>query len=149
METDYPSSSGVPPVIDMSATPKTPLTPTPTPEITTEAVPVPRTQEEVEAIAKTLAGECYNNELEDKRKVVEVILNRVSDGRFGKDIITVVTAKSQFLGYWNPSREISANDYEITEQALSDWFANDCEPLSDWLYFSAGPGHKNVFRKQF
>lgn len=93
-------------------------TPTPTPETATPApeptaTPDPWTAEDVEAIARTLSGECYDDKLEDKRLVAEVILNRVSDGQWGDTVIEVVTAKNQFHGYWNPGRDISDTDREI------------------------------------
>ena len=124
-------------------------TPTPTPEAATPApeltvAPDPWTSEEVEAIARTLSGECYDDKL-----VAEVILNRVSAGRWGDTVIEVVTAKSQFHGYWKPGRDISDTDREIATQALRDWYANDCAALSEYLFFEAGPNRENVFRKTY
>lgn len=130
---------------EQAATPMPAETPSPEPT----PPPDPWTQEEVDAIARTLAGECYENKPHCKRLVAEVILNRVSDGRFGNTVIAVVTAKSQFYGYWRQSREISDNDREIATEALRDWYANDCEALSEHLFFEAGPNHENVFRKNF
>ena len=124
---------------------KEPATPTPEPT----ATPDPWTAEEVEAIARTLSGECYDDKLEDKRLVAEVILNRVSDGWWGDTVIEVVTAKGQFHSYWNPSRNISETDREIAVQALHDWYANDCAALSEYLFFEAGPNRENTFRKTF
>ncbi len=54
-------------------------------EPTTE--PDPWTEDDVYQLALTLAGECYDDKELDKRKVCEVVLNRVSDGRFGGDTI--------------------------------------------------------------
>lgn len=96
-------------------------------------------------MAQTLSGECYDDKAHDKRLVCEVILNRVSDGRFGDSIVEVITAENQFPGYWNPSRPISDNDLAIAEQTLDDWFDNDCEALSTYLYFSAGSNRENTF----
>lgn len=122
-------------------------TPMPTPEPT--ATPDPWTAEDIEAIARTLSGECYEDKPQDKRLVAEVILNRVSDGTWGNTVIEVITAKSQFHGYWQPSRDISDNDREIATQALQDWYANGCAALSEYLFFEAGPNRENVFRKSF
>lgn len=105
----------------------------------------PWTQEELDAIALTLAGECYDDKVEDKRKVCEVILNRVSDERFDDTICAVITAKNQFLGYWNQSREVSENDRAVAEATLRDWYANDCKPLSQYRFFCAGSNRENVF----
>lgn len=122
--------------------------PTQTPEPTTK--PDPWTAEEVDAIALTLSGECYEDKPQDKRLVAEVILNRVSHGQWwGDTVIEVVTQKSQFQGYWDPSRKITENDREIAAQALRDWYANDCAALSDYLFFEAGPNRENVFRENY
>lgn len=110
---------------------------------------IPFTDEELNAIALTLAGECYEEKEEDKRKVVEVILNRVSSGRFGDSILDVVSAKGQFLGYWNQGRPISDSDIKIAEETLIDWYNNDKAPLSDYLYFCTGPNRENIFRVSY
>lgn len=85
----------------------------------------------------------------DKRLVCEVILNRVSAEGFGDTVVDVVSAPNQFNGYWNQSRPVSENDYAVAEQALKDWYENDCEALSDYLFFNAGDGRENSFRKEF
>lgn len=117
-----------------------------TPELLEEK---PFSDEEVEAIVRTLAGECYDDKMADKRKVVEVIVNRVSDGGFGENVIDVVTAKGQFAGYWRQSRPVSESDIQIAEETLTDWYANDCKALSEYLFFSSGPNRENVFRSEY
>ena len=97
----------------------------------------------------TLAGECYDDKERDKRLVCEVILNRVSDGRFGNSILEVVSAPNQFAGYWNQSREITENDYDVATEALEDWYESGCEALSDYLFFAAGDNRENVFRCEY
>ncbi len=109
----------------------------------------PFLDEEVEAIARTLAGECYDDKMADKRKVAEVIVNRVSDGRFGESVIEVVSAKGQFNGYWKQSRPVSDSDIRIAKETLREWYENDCKKLSEYLFFSAGPNRENVFRTQY
>ncbi len=109
----------------------------------------PFSDEEVEAIVRTLAGECYDDKVADKRKVVEVIVNRVSDGRFGENVIDVVTAKGQFVGYWRQSRPVSESDIQIAEETLTDWYANGCKALSEYLFFHSGPNRENVFRSEY
>lgn len=109
----------------------------------------PWTDEEVEAMVLTLAGECYDDKPHDKRLVCEVILNRVSTDGFDNNIVDVVTAPNQFDGYWKQSREVTENDYEVAIQALEDWYANDCEALSEYLFFEAGDNRENEFRKEF
>lgn len=109
----------------------------------------PFSDEEVEAIVRTLAGECYDDKVADKRKVVEVIVNRVSDGRFGENVIDVITAKGQFVGYWNQSRPVSESDIQIAEETLTDWYVNGCKALSEYLFFHSGPNRENVFRSEY
>jgi len=118
------------------------------PAVETEA-PDPWTEDELYAMALTLAGECYEDKPHDKRKVCETILNRVSTEGFPDDIISVLTYPNAFCGYWTQSREISENDYAIAEQALRDWYDNGCQPLSSYLFFEAGPNRENVFRDEF
>lgn len=109
----------------------------------------PWTEEDVLAIARTLSGECYEDKTQDKRLVAEVIVNRVSAGHFGDTVIDVVTSPYQFVGYWNPSREISESDMQIATETLRDWYANDCNALSEWLYFTAGDNRENNFRTEY
>ena len=109
----------------------------------------PWTAEELDAMALTLAGECYEHKPQDKRRVCEVILNRVSDGGFGSSIIEVLSAENQFNGYWVQSRTVSENDYEVAEQALRDWYNGGCKALSKYLFFCAGDNLENEFRSEF
>lgn len=110
----------------------------------------PWPHEDVWLMAQVLAGECYEDMADDKRLVCEVILNRVSDGRFGGptiyDVVSCTSPAVQFEGFWNQARSVSDDDIAVVKQALSDWYANGCEALSEYLYFSAGPNRENVFR---
>lgn len=106
-------------------------------------------EDELEAIALTLAGECYDDRTADKRLVCEVILNRVSNGNFGKTVVEVVAAPNQFNGYRAQSRPVSPNDYAVAKQMLENWYKNDCKAFSGYLYFSAGSNRENSFRKEF
>lgn len=123
-------------------------------EVTETAMPTPEpenpwTDEKVYAMALTLAGECYEDKPQDKRLVCEVILNRVSTKGFPDTVIGVVSQPNQFNGYWKQSRDISEDDIEIATQALRDWYDNNCQPLSSYLYFSAGENRENEFREEF
>ncbi len=109
----------------------------------------PWSGDELDAMARTLAGECYDHKAQDKRLVCEVILNRVSDGRFGGSVMEVLTAKNQFSGYWTQSRPVSENDYEIVVQALKDWYEGGCKALSEHLFFCAGNNLENQFRSEY
>ena len=57
------------------------------------------TNEEIDHIAKTVWGEARGLSKTHQAGVVWSILNRCDDGRFGKGVIGVVTAPSQFAGY--------------------------------------------------
>ena len=57
------------------------------------------TNEEIDYIAKTVWGEARGLSKTQQAGVVWTILNRFDDGRFGKEIIRVITAPSQFAGY--------------------------------------------------
>lgn len=107
------------------------------------------TDEELDALALTLSGECYDHKTQDKRRVCEVVLNRVSDGRFGESIVEVLSAENQFEGYWTQYRPVSENDYEVAEQALEDWYAGGCVALSEYLFFCAGDNLENEFRCEY
>jgi hypothetical protein len=109
----------------------------------------PFSADEVEVIAQTLAGECYDDKLTDKRRVAEVIVNRASDGRFGETVVEVVTARGQFYGYWKRNRPVSESDVQIAEETLHNWYANDCKALSEYLFFRAGPNRENAFRVEY
>ncbi len=109
----------------------------------------PYSPDELYAVAKTLAGECYDDKVLDKRRVCEVILNRVSHKNFADTILGVLKTPKAFNGYWRQSRLISKNDYAVAEQALQDWYKGGCKPLSKWLFFRKGTNRENVFRSKF
>ena len=124
------------------------LTATPEP-VTVEPQEILWSDEDLQDMTRTLAGECYEDKPMDKRLVCEVILNRVSTGEWGDTIHDVVSSPHQFSGYWAQSREVSENDIEIATQALADWYANGCKALSEYLYFTAGPNRENSFRAEY
>jgi hypothetical protein len=124
--------------------------PSPAHEATTvpTATPPNAPEREIMLVAKVLRGECYDDQPDDKREVVRVICNRVSAGTFGDSIEAVITAPRQFAGY-KPGNEPTANDYAIAREILTEWYAGGCQPLGEYLFFTAGGGHKNVFRKNY
>jgi len=122
------------------------VAPTVPPESTSQPPLVP--EHEVELVARTLRGECYDEQHDDKCEVVKVICNRVSDSRFGDSIEAVITAPKQFIGY-RPGNVPTANDYEIAREVLTEWYSGGCAPLGEYLFFASGSNHKNVFRKEW
>ena len=105
-------------------------------------------EHEIELVAKTLRGECYDEQADDKREVVKVICNRVSAGGFGGSIEAVITAPKQFIGYRSDNLP-TTNDYEIAREVLAEWYKGGCVPLGEYLFFSSGSGHRNVFRREW
>jgi len=77
-----------------------------------------------EYLAKTLWGEARGEGPEGMRAVGHVILNRLNDGRWGKDLQSVVTAPKQF-SVWNkndpnyPKLQVLKPDLPSYDEALS------------------------------
>jgi spore germination cell wall hydrolase CwlJ-like protein len=80
---------------------------------------------DVEALARTLAGECYDNQPEDKKRVCWVVLSRVDDPRYPNTIIEVLSAPGQFEGFNLQHREVSDNDREIAAEIINAWSVGD------------------------
>lgn len=115
---------------------------TPTPE------PKPLyTEEDLTAITLTLAGECYDDEIQDKYNVAWTIINRVRNGNFGGNTVLQVVSCTlygvQFVGYWTQSRPVSDNDYVVAKEVLTAFYAGKPAPV-DYLYFHSG-GTTNIF----
>ena len=125
--------------VAITTSPKSSTMETPAADPVSAAPLVP--EYEVELVAEVLRGECYDDQPDDKRKVVKVICNRVSAGTFGDSIEAVVTAPKQFTGY-SPNNEPTANDYDIAREVLDQWYMNGCVPFDDYLFFSSGDGQR-------
>jgi hypothetical protein len=72
----------------------------------------------------------------------------VSVGTFGDSIEAIIAAPKQFAGY-RPDNEPTENDFAIAEEILTEWYECGCRQFSEYLFFSSGGGHKNVFRKEW
>lgn len=110
-------------------------------------------EESVEAIAKTLYGECRGVEsTAQKAAVAWVILNRVDAG-FGETVLDVVSEPNQFLGY-NPDYPVTDELRELAEDVLIRWqlekegVAVGRVLPEDYLWFR-GDGEYNYFRNDF
>jgi len=136
--------TGTPSAAATTVIPNAPASEKPSPSSAAIAVP----DFEVELVAKTLRGECFDEQHDDKREVVKVICNRVSHGEFGDSIEAVITAPRQFQGY-RTGNIPTANDYEIAREVLAEWYEGGCRPMGEYLFFSSGNGHKNVFRENY
>ena len=112
------------------------------------------TNEEIDHIAKTVWGEARGLSKTHQAGVVWSILNRYDDGRFGKDVIGVVTAPSQFAGY----RSGNPVDPEIRDLVVDvlDRYSQEKAGIDnvgrvlpkEYLYFR-GNGRVNLFSKKW
>jgi len=109
------------------------------------------TDEERDLLAKAVYGEARGCSRDEQALVVWTALNRLDDGRFGKDITAIITHPGQFAGY--------RAKYPVTDEILS--VVNDavdayergetapvCPPYatkSDYKYFNGDSRH-NYFR---
>ncbi len=119
-------------------------------------VPIPMWQpatEDVEAIARTLYGECRGVESEaEKEAVAWVILNRLDAG-YADTVLGVVSAPGQFAGY-DPGHPLWTNLVEIAERVLR--MHHDEQTgievgrvlPREYLWFS-GDGERNYFRCEY
>ena len=112
------------------------------------------TNEEIDHITKTVWGEARGLSKTHQAGVVWAILNRCDDGRFGKDVIGVVTAPSQFAGY----RSSNPVDPEIRDLVVDvlDRYSQEKAGIDnvgrvlpkEYLYFR-GNGRVNLFSKKW
>ena len=112
------------------------------------------TNEEIDHIAKTVWGEARGLSKTHQAGVVWAILNRCDDGRFGKGIISVVTAPSQFAGYQSGNPV----DPEIRDLVVDvlDRYSQEKAGIEnvgrvlpkEYLYFR-GNGRVNLFSKKW
>ena len=111
------------------------------------------TDADVVAIAKMLYGESRGCSIDNQRKAVWCVLNRVDADGFPDTIIGVLSQPNQFHGYstafpvWD---ELTA----VAEDVLTRWslekqgVAVNRELPKSFLYFT-GTGKENVFREGF
>lgn len=109
--------------------------------------------EDVEAIARTLYGECRGAEtVAEQEAVAWVILNRVDAG-YADTVLGVVSAPGQFAGY-SPEHPLWPELVEVARRVLT---MHHREQLGEsvarvlpreYLWFS-GDGVKNTFRDQY
>lgn len=113
-------------------------------------------QADVEAIAKTLWGECrgvpYTSH---KAAVIWCILNRVDEGGyFGSSIIEVVSKPNQFVGY-DPDYPVDPELEEIARDVLKRWHAekegqtNVGRVLPSGYCYFVGDGELNYFTNEW
>ena len=111
------------------------------------------THDDVVAVAKMLYGESRGCTVDNQRKAVWCVLNRVDADGFPDTIIGVLSQPNQFHGYstafpvWD---ELTA----VAEDVLTRWslekqgVAVNRELPPSYLYFT-GTGQENIFREGF
>lgn len=123
---------------------------------TTILYPVPLWEpaaEDVEAIARTLYGECRGAEtVAEQEAVAWVILNRLDAG-YADTVLGVVSAPGQFAGY-SPEHPLWPELVEVAERVLTlhhleQRGENVARALPrEYLWFS-GDGVRNYFRCEY
>ena len=111
------------------------------------------TDKEIDHITKTVWGEARGLSKTQQAGVVWTILNRFDDGRFGKEIIRVITAPSQFAGY-KSSHPVDPEIRNLVIDVL-DRYAQEKAGIEnvgrvlpkDYLYFR-GNGKTNLFSEK-
>lgn len=108
------------------------------------------TEADVTALAKMLYGEARGCTVDNQRKCVWCVLNRVDDARFPDTIIGVVSAPGQFYGY-SPDFPVLDNLYAVALDVLTRWSmekqgADVARELPDTYCWFTGNGSENVFR---
>lgn len=111
------------------------------------------TNKEIDYIAKTVWGEARGLSKTQQAGVVWTILNRFDDGRFGKEIIRVITAPSQFAGY-KSSHPVDPEIRNLVIDVLNR-YAQEKAGIEnvgrvlpkDYLYFR-GNGKTNLFSEK-
>lgn len=107
--------------------------------------------ESVEALAKTLWGECRGvKSLTRQAAVAWCVLNRVDDSRFGNTVLEVVSAYKQFTGY-KDTYPVTEELRELAIDVLTRWHLEH-EGFEDvgrvipktYVYFH-GDGKENHF----
>lgn len=108
--------------------------------------------EDVEAIARTLYGECRGCSEREQEAVAWVILNRLDAG-YADTVLGVVSAPGQFAGY-DPDHPLWPELMDVAERVLR-WHHREQAGLSaprvlgrEYLWFS-GDGERNYFRSEY
>lgn len=100
---------------------------------------------EVDALARTLYGECRGCSELQQRAVAWTIFNRVDSSAFPNSLIEVVSQPYQFAGY-SESFPVTAELEALARDCLTDYHNGEGRVLEpEFLYFT-GNGRINIFR---
>lgn len=103
---------------------------------------------EVDALARTLYGECRGCSELQQRAVAWTIFNRVDDPRFPDTVIEVITQPSQFFGY-SESFPVTAELEALARDCLEDWHFDRERVLEPDFCFFFGNGRINIFSTEY
>lgn len=117
------------------------------PEMTTETYTsnLPITEYE-RILLCNLVGREYGSDyvpIEEKAKVVAVVINRVNSPQFPNSIYDVVTQPYQFSGYL----ATDSYSYQVTDSVVEsvNYYFSHPDEFGNWFYFE-GDGTRNYFR---
>lgn len=104
-------------------------------------------------IAKTVWGEARGCSIDNQRKVIWCILNRVDHKDFPDTIIEVICAKNQFHGYYE-SNPVTEEMYNMALEIITLWQLEKLgEPivrdLGPTYVFFRGSSEGNIFREEW
>jgi hypothetical protein len=108
------------------------------------------TEADVTALAQMLYGEARGCTVDNQRKCVWCVLNRVDDPRFPDTIIGVVSQSGQFYGYsaafpvWDELRAVALD--VLTRWSMEKQGADVARELPSTHLWFTGTGSENVFR---
>lgn len=103
---------------------------------------------DVNALARTLYGECRGCSELQQRAVAWTIFNRVDDPRFPDTVIEVITQPSQFFGY-SESFPVTAELEALARDCLTDWHFERERVLEPDFCFFFGNGRINIFSTEY
>ena len=111
------------------------------------------TEADVTALAQMLYGEARGCTVDNQRKCVWCVLNRVDDARFPDTIIGVVSQSGQFYGYspyfpvWDELRAVALD--VLTRWSMEKQGADVARELPSTHLWFTGNGSENVFREVY
>jgi spore germination cell wall hydrolase CwlJ-like protein len=111
------------------------------------------TEADVTALAQMLYGEARGCTVDNQRKCVWCVLNRVDDPRFPETIVGVVSQSGQFYGYsphfpvWDELRAVALD--VLTRWSMEKQGAAVTRELPDTYCWFTGDGETNHFREAY
>ena len=103
---------------------------------------------DVDALARTLYGECRGCSELQQRAVAWTIFNRVDSSEFPNSLIEVVSQPYQFAGY-SESFPVTAELEALARDCLEDWHFERERVLEPDFYFFFGNGRINIFSTEY